>query len=180
MQFNPTIAGLTSRAYNGGGGAVQMNFLHLFGIKADFQGYGSTQFSLTTTSTITTPLGNIPPGTFKSNANMFTYMFGPVIRIPAHVLTLSGEVLFGQSNTNGYASLITNIDAGGGTIKASGTQHPFTMAVGGGLDYNVNKRFAIRLAELDYILSRYTNPLTNTNNQNSFRYVGGVVFKFGE
>ena len=38
---------------------------------------------------------------------------------------------------------------------------------------------ALRLAQIDYLLTRYTNPFTNTNNQNNFRYVGGIVFKFG-
>ena len=60
----------------------------------------------------------------------------------------------------------------------SATQHPFSMAVGGGLDVNVSKNVAIRVAELDYFLTRYTNPITSTNNQNNFRYLGGVVFRF--
>ena len=52
------------------------------------------------------------------------------------------------------------------------------MAVGGGLDVNVSKNVAIRVAEVDYMLTRYTNPITSTNNQNNFRYLGGVVFRF--
>ena len=71
------------------------------------------------------------------------------------------------------------IIAGGGTINNSGTQHPFTLALGGGLDWMVNKRFGFRLGEVDYLMTRYTNPLTNTNNQNNFRYLGGIVIKFG-
>jgi len=53
------------------------------------------------------------------------------------------------------------------------------MAIGGGVDVVVAKRFFVRLGEFDYILTRYTNPITQTNNQNSFRYLGGVVFTFG-
>ena len=52
------------------------------------------------------------------------------------------------------------------------------MAMGGGLDVSVSERISIRLLEIDYVLTRYTNPLTSTNNQNNFRYLGGVVFKF--
>ena len=37
-------------------------------------------------------------------------------------------------------------------------QHPFTMAVGGGIDLNAGKHFAFRLGEIDYVLTRYTNP----------------------
>jgi hypothetical protein len=53
------------------------------------------------------------------------------------------------------------------------------MAFGGGFDVSMNKRVSFRLAEIDWILTRYTNHFTNTNNQNSFRYQGGVVIKFG-
>jgi len=52
------------------------------------------------------------------------------------------------------------------------------MAVGGGLDISLSSRISIRPVEFDYVLTRYTNPLTSTNNQNNFRYCGGIVFKF--
>lgn len=179
MQFNPTLNGLQSRALNGGGGGFQANFGKYFGIKGDFQGYGSTQWTFTTTGPITTPHGTVPAGTFKSNANMFTYMFGPVVGVHTKKFHVYSEVLMGGSNTNGYADLVKSIDAGGGTVTATGTQHPFTMAVGGGLDWRINKSVAFRLGEMDWMLTRYTNPITNTNNQNSFRYLGGIVFTFG-
>lgn len=179
MQYNPTITGLQSRAFNGGGGGVQVNFGNFLGIKGDFQGYGSTQWTTTVGTRIVTPAGTIPAGTYKSNANMFTYMFGPVVGFHMKKLNVYGEVLFGGSNSNGYADLTNSIIAGGGTIKGSGTQHPFTMAFGGGLDLNLTKNVALRLGELDWILTRYTNPITDTNNQNNFRYQGGIVFKFG-
>ena len=88
--------------------------------------------------------------------------------------------MFGGSNSNGYGSFIKKIDQAGGTIVGfTGTQHPFTMAVGGGVDFKVSKLIAIRFGEVDYVLTLYTNPLIGTNNQNSFRYLGGVVFKWG-
>jgi hypothetical protein len=179
MQFNPTVTGLQSRALNGGGGGFQFNIGNHFGLKGDFQGYGSTQWTQNVTSPIPTSVGIIPIGTYKTNANMFTYMFGPVLRFPAKRATPFAEVLFGGSNTNLYGNLSNVIIAGGGSINASGTQHPFTMAFGGGLDVNANKHVAFRVAELDYVLTRYTNPITNTNNQNNFRYLGGIVFRFG-
>ena len=81
-------------------------------------------------------------------------------------------------NLASVSAIAEEIVAGGGTITASGTQHPFTMAVGGGLDFHINRNFSIRPVEVDYVLTRYTNPFTNTNNQNNFRYTAGVVFKF--
>ncbi len=180
IQFNTTISGLQSRAFNGGGGGVQLNFAKILGIRADFQGYGSTQWTLTEAAPVVTPHGTIHAGTFKSNGNMFTYGFGPVVRLPLGRLVVNGEILFGQANTNGYGSLTSQIVNGGGTVNISGTQHPFMMLVGGGVDVGINHHIALRLADLDYVLTRFTNPLTSTNNQNSFRYVGGIIFKLGE
>jgi hypothetical protein len=98
--------------------------------------------------------------------------------MPWRSVTLFGETLFGGSRTNLYGNLEKAIDAGGGTLPVSGTQHPFSMSVGGGLDVNVSDHFAIRVAEVDYFLTRYTNPITSTNNQNNFRYLAGAVFRF--
>lgn len=175
MQFNPTITGLNSRAYNGGGGGFQANMGKYFGIKGDFQGYGGTEWKVNVTTPITTSAGTIPAGTYTTDANMFTWMFGPVINLPAGKTRFFAETLFGGSNTSGYANLVSST----GTAVKNPNQHPFTMAVGGGIDVNLNKRVALRLGEFNWILTRYTNPWTNTNNQNSFRYLGGFVFKFG-
>jgi hypothetical protein len=180
MQFNPTISGVQSRAFNGGGGAVQMNFMKFLGVKGEFEGYGSTNVTATFATPVTVnPLGTIPAGTFKSQGNMFTYLFGPTVNVHHEKFTVFGELLFGGSNTNMYGNLSKSIDLGGGTIAVQPTQHPFTMAFGGGFDVNIHKHIALRLGEVDWILTRYTNPLTQTNNQNSFRYLGGVVFRFG-
>jgi hypothetical protein len=180
MQFNPTLSGLQSRAFNGGGGGIQYNFGKYFAVKGDFQGYGSTHVTFTTTGPVVTPHGVIPGGkTFSSNGNMFTYLFGPAVGVHASKIYVYGEYLLGGSASNLYGNLSQSIDAGGGTITVVGSQHPFTQALGGGLDVNLNKHFALRLAQMDWVLTRYTNPINDTNNQHSFRYLGGVVFTFG-
>ena len=179
LNFSPTIAGLSSRNFNGGGGGASLYFLKVLGIKADAMGYGSTTFTRTYPTAVPAPGGGtIPAGTYSASGNMFTYLFGPELRIPLPLIKPFGEVLFGGSYTNGYTNLTNAINAGGGTISTAPSQHPFTMAAGGGVDVSVSHKIAIRLAEFDYVLTRYTNPLTSTNNQNNFRYCGGVVFKF--
>ena len=179
LRFNPTLQGFNSRSFNGGGGSGQFNVNKWLGIKGDFQGYASTTWKVTYNGPIVTPHGTVPAGTYSTNGNMFTWMFGPVIRIPANKFTLWGETLFGGSQTNAYATLSKEFIANGADIKLIGSQHPFTMTAGGGLDLNMSKTVALRLGEFDYVLTRYTNPLTSTNNQNSFRYAAGVVFMFG-
>src|SRR5258706_13287535 len=46
LRFNPTLSYLKNRSFNGGGGGVQYNFTGYFGIKAEFMGYGSTNFTI--------------------------------------------------------------------------------------------------------------------------------------
>jgi hypothetical protein len=178
LRFNPTLPRLNNRSFNGGGGGATFNINRYLGIKGELMGYGSTSFTTTVSAPIITPKGTVPAGTFNSQGNMFTYLFGPVVKLPLSRITPFGELLFGGSNSNGYANLSKAIIAGGGTISATGTQHPFTMAFGGGLDVHINHNFSIRPIELDWVLTRYTNPLTNTNNQNSFRYTAGFVYRF--
>src|SRR5215467_11803915 len=166
LRFNPTIPQFHNRSFNGGGGGATFNITSYIGIKAELMGYGSTNWSATFSGPVVTPHGSIPAGTYSTSANMFTYLFGPVIRIPFSHFHPFGEVLFGGSNSNGYANVIKTINANGGTITAvsstSGTQHPFTMAVGGGMDFPVGHHFSLRPLEVDYVLTRYTNPFTST------------------
>jgi outer membrane immunogenic protein len=179
LRFNPTVFGLNSRSFNGGGGGATWYFAKILGIKGEFMGYGSTSFTKTFNTSVTLPGGGIiPAGTYTSQGNMFTYLFGPVLKIPIPKVTPFGEILFGGSYTNGYVNLTNSIISNGGTISKTPTQHPFTLALGGGLDISIAKHLSIRPGEIDYVLSRYSNPLTSTNNQNNFRYCGGVVFKF--
>lgn len=182
LRFNPTLTGLPSRNFNGGGGGATFFFGKYFGVKAELLGFGSTTWTATfPAELIVAPHGNtalIPAGTYSSSASMFTYQFGPVIRFPWKRASLFGETLFGGARTDGYGNLERAIDLGGGSVQISGTQNPFAMAVGGGLDVNVGKNFAIRAAEVDYFLTRFSNPISGTNNQNNFRYLAGFVFRF--
>jgi hypothetical protein len=52
MRYNPTITGLNSRSLNGGGGGALLNFAKILGLKADFQGYVSTQTVVQVTAPI--------------------------------------------------------------------------------------------------------------------------------
>lgn len=178
LHFSPSITGMSARSFNGGGVGATLYFLKIFGIKGDFQGYGSTSFTRTYSSPVVLPGGGvIPAGSYTSQGNMFTYLFGPELRIPIPKVKPFAEVLVGGSYTNAYVNFSNKINQAGGSVNL-GNQHPFTMALGGGLDVDAGKHLGIRLGEIDYVLSRYSNPLTSTNNQNNLRYCGGLILKF--
>ncbi len=64
---------------------------------------------------------------------------------------------------------------GGGGASESG----FAMTLGGGIDVKCGARVAVRIAQFDYILTRFDGPVSGTNtNQHNFRYAAGVVYRF--
>jgi hypothetical protein len=172
LVYNPAKNLSGSRNLNGGGGAFVYNLHKYFGIKAEFQGYGST----TATFHITATAPNVPrTGTFNTQANLFTYLFGPQISIPTKRVRIFGEGLFGGAHTNGYANLFQ----AAGITGLSASNNGFAMAFGGGLDLPAGKHVAVRLAQVDYLLTRYEWPVLGINNQSNFRYQAGLVFSFG-
>ena len=91
-----------------------------------------------------------------------TFMFGPIVRFTNKSrVTPFAHALFG--GVHGSAS------AGG--FGAGETD--FSWAAGGGIDVGVNHRFAVRLAQADFLQTRIAS-LT----QNNFRYSAGIVIKF--
>jgi len=181
LRFNPSLPELSNSNFNGGGGGIAWFFSRYLGVKSEFIGYAKDTWTVTfQTPLVVTPhntVANIPAGSYSANASMFTYQFGPVARIPFHRLTVFGEVLFGGALTNGYGNIQRSIDLGHGTLPLTGNQNTFAMVAGGGVDLRVSKRVALRLAEVDYFLTRYTNPITLSTSQNNFRYCAGIVFQ---
>jgi hypothetical protein len=163
---------------NGGGGGIVYNFNRFFGIKADLDGYGSTTRTINNL-VIVGPGGTattIP--TVTAQANLFTYMGGPQIRIPAHTFKPFAELLFGGAHSNTYANLFKASGAGG----VAPSNNAFAMAVGGGVDIRLNKRISLRPLEVDYLLTRFGSSFIpgGNHNQNNFRYQAGLVVTFGE
>jgi hypothetical protein len=63
-------------------------------------------------------------------------------------------------------------------LSAAPTGDAFAMAFGGGVDIQINKSISIRPGEVSYLLTRFTNAFTNTN-QHNLRYSAGINFTFG-
>jgi hypothetical protein len=163
MRFNPQNSNIISSfSLNGGGGAFSYFITDMIGIKAEFEGYGSTTRTLVATGT-------------NVQANLFTYNVGPVIKYRQGKFQPFGEVLFGGAHSNAYVNLC---NASGGCL-GSPSNNAFDFIIGGGLDIPVTKSISIRPAEVDFVLTRFGNNFTGgNNNQSNFRYQAGVVFSF--
>ena len=104
-------------------------------------------------------------GQFKSEEDLkihiFEYMFGPRVALRQEKTTLFLHVLWG------------GINVGGGGYSHSG----FTIEFGGGLDLNMNDRFALRVAQVDWIWSRFVENVGYQWYKDNFRFGFGIVIK---
>jgi hypothetical protein len=164
MRFNPqnnNISGLGAFSLNGGGGALSYFFTSMIGVKAEFEGYGSTTRNLTDGTPV--------------SGNLFTYNVGPVFKYRTPHFQPFAEALFGGAHSNAFV----NICNAEGSCINSPSNNAFDFMIGGGLDIPVTKLIAIRPAEVDYVLTRFGNSFTvGNNNQSNFRFQAGVVFSF--
>jgi outer membrane protein with beta-barrel domain len=179
VRYAPSAQFTQGHSLNGAGGAVTYNFNDYVGIKMDLQGFGSNE----TTFTIPAGTKNFPGGASgRVQGNLFTYMFGPQIKFRTPKFHPFGHLLFGGAHSNVYGNAFKTICqpiVGGCAFAKAPTGDAFAMAFGGGIDIPVNHVVSLRAGEVDYLLTRFTNPFTDTN-QSNFRYSGGIVFSFGQ
>lgn len=170
--FVPALPGSRSHNLNGGGGSiVYYTPIKWLGIKMDLQGYGSK------TTALGIPVGTplLPGGgTATVQGNLFTYMFGPVIKKRGKFEPF-GEVLFGGAYTNLYGNVLTAT----GVTGTSPNNNAFALTAGVGLDIHINRAISIRPVEIGYLNTRFSNPFSGgAVNENSYRYIGGATFNF--
>jgi hypothetical protein len=179
LHFTPTLGNVNTINFNGGGFDASFLFHGRFGIKGDLQFYANQSITAAFPTTITR-VGTIPAGTYRGNGTVQTYLFGPIVKAHMKHFEPFGEVLFGVAHSDVISSFFNTIArTPGATIPISTAQTPFALAAGGGLDLPLGHVFAIRVGEVDYLLTRFQNPVTGSNNQNNFRVLGGIQIRLG-
>lgn len=160
-----------------------VSFLHIDtmglnnqGLKANYAGWDSEfQFNVNKILGVTADIGGnygrLVPG--APNSHTYTYVFGPTFSFRREHATIFAHTLFGENSSN--------IMSGG----SGSSDSAFAIAFGGGMDVNINKTFAIRLGQLDWLYTRHDLSLVNVNglqlkdHQNNIRYSGGMTLSFG-
>jgi hypothetical protein len=158
----------------GGGGGIVYNFRPTVGFKAEFQGYTSN------TRPVTVPPGYayLPQGgTANVSGDLFTYMFGPEIGKTWGHFRPFAEVLAGGAHSNVWGNALEDLDLTGVTKSAS--NNAFAGAAGFGLDIGVSRHLSLRPLEVDFLYTNFNSHLKLSDNQESWRYLGGLVFTFG-
>jgi opacity protein-like surface antigen len=189
---SPVLGGTQGFNCAGGGGTIAYNMTSMLGMAMDLS--TCHIFGLDNTYGVGS----------KVNGNEFTYVFGPRLTFRQHKFQPFFEINFGgervslkcnQGNAgNACNSLVAvqPLPPPSGTViivprnpnATSFSKNAFAMTVGGGADIKINRKFALRLVQAEYLYTRFGNdcPLaycSNNNNQNSFRLKSGIVMSWG-
>lgn len=103
---------------------------------------------------------------FGVSTTLISYLFGP--RFAYHGAgraTPFAQALFGGARAD------TSF------IGISGTENAFAMALGGGIDARVTHHFAFRVAQAEYLMTKFNDGLNN--RQNNLRLSTGIVYRWG-
>jgi outer membrane protein OmpA-like peptidoglycan-associated protein/opacity protein-like surface antigen len=153
---------------HGGSASVAYNLNDWLGLVVDFGGYRVTRSG---------PVGTPTGGIVSSSGNVFSYLLGPRISFRRDRFTPFVQALFGGA----HASQVT---LSGCTVGCTSLpdDDAFAMTAGGGVDFTVSRRFAIRLVQAEYLMTRFLDASTNTAHrvtQNNMRLSAGIVYRFG-
>lgn len=144
LRFNPSAG--PSVNCSGGYGSIALNFKAWIGVVGNVDACKTNRPAPATNGTAT------------------TYLFGPKFAYRRCCrVTPFGQVLIGGIHgASGFPGLAASTNA-------------FSLAAGGGLDVKPWKRcfFAIRIAEVDYLLTRF-----NGSTQNNFQFKAGIVLRW--
>jgi hypothetical protein len=126
------------------------------------------------------PVTLYPDGTAvsvpKLDTRVQTLLFGPRVSLRTKPVTVFGHFLVGPGTTK------LNDEAGAIDFKSI-TSWQIAYAIGGGVDINMGRHFALRPAQFDYVfIDSDLKQITGSNDApgawNNFRYQLGGVIKF--
>ena len=163
-----------SQTFNGWDAQGTFNLTRNFGITADFSG--------TSRQAAGVSFAGFSAG---AQQHIYNFLFGPTATAYFGRSSVFGHALFGAARSSLGAGVTIPII--GGISAPLNTANGFAMAFGGGVDIGFTRHFAIRAAQIDFLRTNFNSVdalasgLTSglgSNNQNSFRYSGGIVWRW--
>ena len=132
-------------------------------------GVGSVALNVTSWGALVAEVGGIHAttiGNTRVDATAMTFLAGPKI------------TFFRRSSLSPFAQALAGVVRSDAAFnQTANTHYTFAFSPGAGLDWNATRHFGIRLAQVDYLLTRIPTS-TNQVNWNNFRYSAGVVIRF--
>ncbi len=161
---------------NGGSTSLAYNFNRHVGLVGDFAGFRADTLQFSNAGPGTTPSRVV-----DARSNAFTVMFGPRVSFRDHgkftpFLQVLGGVAHADDDT------LDNCTAPIYACTPLLKQTVFTMTAGGGLDYRLNHRLALRIFQAEFLLTRFQDPTSVAGDngwQSNVRLSTGLVFRFG-
>lgn len=145
LRVDDNLDGVNLHGWNA---SVAGNVNRWFGLVGDFSGhYGSPTVG----------------GVTVDGAKAHLFLFGPQISKRGEKWTVFARTLVGGAHASSNAA---------GFFSTAETA--LAVAIGGGVDVNVNKTVAIRLFQADYVLTRFADE-----SQHNFRLSTGLVLRLG-
>ena len=139
---------------NGGSASVAYNLNSYLGVVGDFGGYhGGADFG---------------------NGDLYTYLFGPKVSMHTGKFTPYAQALFGGAHVTGQqeeecTGVVRNVTGCGGNLS----ENSFSMAIGGGADYNLTPHLGVRLVQAEYFMTDFYS-----RRENGVRISTGITFRF--
>jgi opacity protein-like surface antigen len=161
--LNPDSSLVSPNHVNGWNGSVNFKARPWIGFVADFSGfYPSHTYSL--------------PASLTASGKTYTFLFGPQVSLPRGRFAPFARFLIGASH-------VTPQDFGGISENLFKSNNALSLGAGGGLDYSLNRRIAIR-GQAEWLYARLTpigggDPGANyVKNRSAARISTGIVFRF--
>jgi outer membrane protein OmpA-like peptidoglycan-associated protein len=149
----PGSSGQTSFNFDGGSVGLSYNLNRWLGVAGEFSLYS---------------ISGLP------SASSRTYLFGPRFSRRSERFHLYVQSLFGGAQLKSDTTAPPSTTFFGNTIHATS----FAAALGGGFDVRLNSRLSWRVLQGEYLLTRFNQA--NTNSQNNIGVSTGLVFRFGK
>jgi outer membrane protein OmpA-like peptidoglycan-associated protein len=79
-----------------------------------------------------------------------------------------------------FAEFLLGASHGSTELTGTASQNSFAVAAGGGIDVVLNKNWAWRFVQLDYLMTNHTGTAVSANGrQDNFRIGTGIVYRWG-
>jgi len=167
VRYAPSASYTKGHSLNGGGGSATININSYLGIRLDLQGFGSnhTAFNIASNATF--------PGGLHGDVqgNLFTYLFGPQIKVRAHGFQPFGELLFGGAHSNVYQDAFVTLCqrvTGGCGVSRRPASDAFAMEFGGGVDIPINHIVSFRPGGDRLYANSIQQPVLGTKQSEQF------------
>jgi outer membrane protein OmpA-like peptidoglycan-associated protein len=157
----PTATGTTqsreSFNWHGFTGAIAGNVNRWFSLVGDFGAYR---------------IKDVPPNV---SGSAYTFLVGPQFSLRHEHWTPFVHALFGAARLSDIQ--VTPPATTSAFFNRSFSENSFATALGGGVDGNFNKHISVRIFQVEYLLTKFTDG--GDNKQNNLRASAGLVLHFG-